>query len=152
MALPGAPPVLKSPGATPRSSVSKVVLTVVLALIVVTVSSVGVVLLRVTVTLETPTRCGIACWNIIVTSVSSPEPLDSYTVVLGIEGKGSPVSAPLTPGLIFGPGVRLTFSDIRAPSRLDAGDAFRLENPGNPGTCMLGLNSLRGSASVSWMC
>ena len=127
---------------------------VVLALVTVAVAFafvfVGVALLRITVTLGAPTPCGPSCWDIVVTSVSASEPLGSYTVGLNVEGTGSPVSAPLAPGSVF---ACLTFTDVGEPNRLGAGDAFRLENPGDPGTtCTLRLYSFRASASVRWTC
>lgn len=132
---------------------SKALLTVVLGVVLITVAALalGVTLLRITVTLGTPTPCGTACWDIVAASASASDALNRYTVVLSIEERGSPVSAPLAPG--FSPqGVSLFFTDIGVPNHLDAGDSFRLENPGFPGTCTLSLNSFRASPSVTWAC
>jgi len=156
MAFPGQPPVPPRPSPKRRPDESKVVPGVVLAPIIVAVAlafvSVGVTLLRITVTLGAPTPCGTSCWDIVVTSVSTSEPLWGYTLSIDIEGTGSSQSAPLAPGPIFDSEVRLTFTDVGISNHLDAGDAFRLENPGNPGTCTLSLWSFRASASVSWTC
>jgi len=137
---------------------SKALLAVVLCVIIVTAVVLALVatLPRITVTLGTPTPCGTACWDIVVTSVSAPEPLKRFSVILANEretGQGSPVSAPLAPGFIFGPeGISLFFTDVGLANHLDSGDAFRLENSGYPGTCTLGLSSFRASASVRWAC
>ena len=153
MAFPGQPPVPPRPWPRGKPDGSKAVPGVVLAAIIVAIAlafvSVGAALLRITATLGAPTPCGTSCWDVVVTSVSTSEPLASYTVSLNIEGTGSPVSAPLAPGRVFN---SLTFTDVGVTDRLDAGDAFRLENPGNPGTCTLMLWSFRASASLRWTC
>lgn len=156
MASPGQPPVPPRPWPKRRPDGSKGVPGIVLAAIIVAIAlafvSVGAVLLRITVSLEAPTPCGTSCWDVVVTGVSTSEPLWSYTVSINIEETGSPQSAPLAPGPIFDSAVRLTFTDVGMPNHLDAGDAFRLENPGNAGNCTLDVWSFRASASVSWVC
>ena len=148
MAVPEGPPVPPRPWPKNKPDGLKVVvLAGVIVAIALAFASVGVPLLRITVTFGAPTPCGTSCWNIVITSVSASEPLWSYTVTLNVEGTGSPVSTPLAPGRVFN---SLTFTDVGMPDRLDAGDAFRFENPGNPGICTLSLWSFRASASVRW--
>lgn len=148
--VPPTPWLRRKPGGS--KGVPRVVLAAIIVAIALALVSVGAVLLRITVALGVPTPCGTSCWDVVVTGVSTSEPLGSYTVSINIEGTGSPQSAPLAPGPIFDSQVRLTFTDVGTPSHLDAGDAFRLENPWDPGTCTLMLWSFRASTSVSWTC
>src|SRR3972149_5251696 len=115
MAVPEGPPVPPRPWPKNKPDGLKVVvLAGVIVSIALAFASVGVPLLRITVTFGAPTPCGTSCWDIVITSVSASEPLWSYTVTL------------------------------------NAGDAFRFENPGNPGIGTLILWSFRASASVRW--
>ncbi len=110
--------------------------------------------LRITIVLGTPAPCGTACWDITISSVSASEPVESYTVTLWIEEAGSgPESRPLVSGRVFDSIIRLTFTDTSRSGYVNAGDSFRLENPGfQTRRCSLSLESLRASASVGWTC
>jgi len=157
MAPPGYPRVLGGYWPTRNSIDPKTVRRVfVLVGIFATIASalVAVAILRVAVSFSTPTPCGTSCWDFEVTHVSVSEAVTSFTVSLYVEGSGSPVSAPLAPGVLLG---AVTFTDLGAPNRLDAGDTFRFDFPVDPvdeGPCHLGLDylDLHRSGSVTWAC
>ncbi|HEV8595295.1 MAG TPA: hypothetical protein VGR51_07170 [Thermoplasmata archaeon] len=128
---------------------------IVLALVVTGAAiGVGVVLLRVTIVFGPPTPCGNACWAIVVESVSSPEPLSSYTVFVELpEDASGRVTRPLAPGVVFSSGsFSVSFTDLNTPNRLDEGDRFRFMSTDDLNGCVLGVDSLRGTASVGWAC